>query len=52
MNIVLNALTAFTSYFSVGLQEAVGRSHATPSLQSRYPVTDTAAHGWEEAQVI
>ena len=29
MNIVLNALTAFTSYFSVGLQEAVGRSHAT-----------------------
>jgi len=29
MNIVLNALTAFTSYFSVRLQEAVGRSHAT-----------------------
>jgi hypothetical protein len=29
MNIVLNALTAFTSYFLVGLQEAVGRSHAT-----------------------
>jgi len=30
MNIVLNALTAFTSCnFSVRLQEAVGRSHAT-----------------------
>jgi hypothetical protein len=30
MNIVLNALTAFMSrYFSVRLQEAVGRSHAT-----------------------
>jgi hypothetical protein len=30
MNIVLNALTAFTSFnFSVRLQEAVGRSHAT-----------------------
>jgi hypothetical protein len=28
MNIVLNALTAFTSYCSVRLQEAVGRSHA------------------------
>jgi hypothetical protein len=45
MNIVLNALTAFTSCnYSVRLHEAVGRWHATEMSK---PV-----HGWEEAQVI